>query len=144
MTEVVIGLGILGFALLTLLSVCSIALRYHRQSLNHLNAARVNDMVLERAVASVMHDAPPGTTDTFWNNSYPYPNTPFRSGTEKVGRDSFSYAVYAVDVPGVGDPSADPPNILRRVDAYVWWKEEGEVGEKRTYCTRLINQGEEP
>ena len=142
LTEVIVAMGILGVALLTLMSVCSVALRYQRQSINNMNAARVNDMVLERAVASVHHDTPAGTSDTFWDNEYPYPSTAYRSGIEVVGRDEFNYAIYAVDVPGIGDASLDPPNTLRKIDAYVWWSEEGEPGQKRTFTTRLMSRGE--
>lgn len=144
LTEVIVAVGILGLTLLTLLTLCSIALKYHRQSLNNATAVRVNDMVLERAVAGVIHDTPSGEADKFWGNQYPYPSTSYREGVEKVGRESFNYAIYAVDIPGLGDSSTTPPNVLRRVDAYVWWTEEGEPGGKRTHSTRLLNRGEEP
>lgn len=142
LTEVIIAMGLLGFALLTLMSVCSIALRYQRQSINAMNAARVNDMVLERAMAGVNADTPTGTNDIFWNAQYPHPTTPYKRGSEQVGRETFQYAIYAVDIAGVGDPSLDPPNTLRKVDAYVWWEEEGKAGQKRTFTTRLMNRGE--
>ena len=143
LTEVIVAMGILGFGLLTLMSVLSISLKYQRQNINNMNAARVNDMVLERLVSSIHNDAPAGTADAFWASQFPYPNSAYKTGTEKVGRDEFNYAIYAVDVPGIGDPSTDPPNILRKIDAYVWWKEKGEAGQKRTFTTRLMNRGEE-
>lgn len=142
--EVIVGVGILGFAILALLTVLGSALNFHRQTNNHSTAVRVNDMVLERAVAGVLHDTPAGTSDDFWDNDYPYPSTPYREGEIVVGREDFQYAVYAVDVPGVGDPDADPPNRLRKIDAYVWWQEPGQAGQKRTFSTRLVNSGEQP
>lgn len=140
--EAIFGVGILALAVLTLLSLCSSVLRYRRQSTNHLNAARVTDMVLERTVVSLASD--PAVRDDFWDDEYPYPTTPYQTGTQMVGRQNFSFAIYASDVPGIGDPSADPPNVLRRVDVYAWWEDEKEPGSKKTCATRIINHGEEP
>ncbi len=142
--EVVIGLGILGLALLTLLTLCTTVLRYQRQSTNVMNATRVNDMVAERAVATLAQDSPTGSRDTFWASSYPYPSSPFLSGTEQVGRQTFNFAVHATDIPGLGDAGADPPNLLRRVDVYVSW-DDGQGAERKTVMsTRLINSGDQP
>lgn len=143
LAEVIVAMGILAVGLLTLLSVCSISLRYQRQSINALNAARVNDMMLERAMSGVVNDLPAGESDSFWDAEYPYPSTPYKRGEEKIGRETFQYAIYAVEVTGLGDPSLDPPNTLKKVDAYVWWAEEGQAGQKRTFTTRLMNRGEE-
>lgn len=140
--EVVFGVGILALAVLTMLTLCSTVLRYRRNSTNYLNAARVTDMVIERAVAGIANDET--ARDAFWAASYPYPTTAYKTGIEKVGRQDFNYAIYATDVPGLGDASADPPNIMRRVDAYVWWEDEKEPGSRRTIATRMINSGEEP
>jgi hypothetical protein len=127
-----------------MLSLCSAVLRYRRQSTNHLNAARITDMLTERTVASIAADSPAGTRDAFWAGSFPYPTTPYRTGSELVGRQSFFYAIYASDVPGLGDPGADPPNIMRRIDTYVWWEDEKQPGSKRTVATRMVNSGEDP
>lgn len=135
-------MGILGFGLLALMSVLSIALKYQRQNINNMNAARVNDMVLERAISGVHNDTPANASDDFWGAQYPYPTTAYLYGVETVGRDEFNWAIYAVDVPGIGDASLDPPNTLRKVDAYVWWTEEGQEGQKRTFSSRLMNRGE--
>ena len=141
--EVVVAIGILGFAILTLLSLSSTVLRYQRQSINQMNAVRVNDMVLERALAGILHDAPAGEATTFFTTPYPYPTTPYQTGTETVGKTDFEFRIYATDVPGLGDPTATPPNVLRKLDCYVWWTEEG-AGTKKTFSTRIINSGEEP
>lgn len=143
LTEVIVAMGILGFGLLALMQVLSISLRYQRQNINNMNAARVNDMVMERVVAGIHNDTPAGVADAFWASQFSYPNNAYRTGTELVGRDEFHYAIYAVDVPGIGDASLDPPNTLRKIDAYVWWKEKGEAGQKRTFTTRLMARGEE-
>jgi hypothetical protein len=143
--EVIVATGIIALAALTVLSVCSSVLEYRRQSTDALNAARVTDMMVERVVASLTKDTPAGTRDAFWAGSFPYPDTPYREGTHNVAGREFSYAVFAEDIPGIGDASADPPNLLRRVDVYVWWEEErGKKGSKRTVATRLVNSGEEP
>lgn len=143
--EVIVAVGLIALAALAVLSVCSSVLEYRRQSTDALNAARVTDMVIERVVASLTKDTPAGTRDDFWASSFPYPDTPYKEGTHKVGDREFSYAVFAEDIPGIGDASADPPNLLRRLDVYVWWEEDrGLKGSKRTVATRLINSGEEP
>lgn len=142
--EAVFGVGILALAVLTMLQLCTTVLRYRRQSTNHLNAARITDMVLERTVASIASDSPAGTRDGFWATGYPYPGSPYKTGTEMVGRQQFKYAIYAADVPGLGDASADPPNLLRRIDVYAWWEDDKEPGSKRTVATRMIASGEDP
>ena len=142
--EIVVALGVLGLAAVTVLSVCSSVLKYRRQSTNALNAARVTDMIMERTVASLAADSPTGTRDAFWAGSYPYPGSAYQENTLKVGGLEYSYAVYADDVPGLGDPGADPPNLLRRIDVYVWWEDMDVAGRRKTVATRLINSGEEP
>lgn len=142
--EAVFAVGILALAALTVLSLCSTVLRYRRQSTNHLNAARVSDRILERTVLSIAADSPAGVRDAFWAASYPFPSTPYKTGSEMVGRQKFSYAIYATDVPGLGDGAADPPNLLRRIDVYAWWEDEKEPGSKKTVATRMINSGDEP
>lgn len=143
--EIVFSIGILATALLTLLSVSSIALRYHRQSINTINAARVTDMVLNRSINRVIAENPPAALQAaFFGTDYAYPASPYDTGSVMVGREEYFFAIYAVTIPGIGDPAAAPvPNVLKKVDAYVWWTT-GEAGDKRSFATRLVNQGEQP
>lgn len=143
MVEIVLAVGILGIALLTALNVSSIALKHHRQNINSANAAQVAETVLNRALSAVANDLPGGTSAAFWAGSFPYPSTAYATGTYQMGREEFNYAIYGVDVPGVGDPAADPPNVLRQVDVYVWWEELGKPGQQRVYTSRLVSQGEQ-
>ena len=143
--EIIVSFGILATALLTLLSVSAMALRYQRQNINNMNAARVTDGVLNRAITRVLNEDPPGALNAaFFGTDNPKSGgVPYESGKIMVGRDEFSYEIYTDTVTGIGDPSATPfPNILKKVDAYVWWKEEGQ-GEKRSFSSRLVNQGEQ-
>lgn len=144
--EIIISFGILATALLTLLSVSAMALRYQRQNINNMNAARITDMVLNRAIVRVLTEDPIGSLNAdFFGGDYPKSGgVPYDSGTVMVGREEFHYELYTETVPGIGDPSASPvPNVLKKVDAYVWWQEEGQ-GEKRSFSCRLVNQGEQP
>lgn len=141
--EVIIAIGIMAVALLAILSVASMALTYQRQSINNLNAASAAETVLNKAITRVLSEDPPATIQAqFWGTEYPFPSTPYDSGTLKIGREEYQYRIYALNVPGIGDPAAAPvPNVLKKVDAYVWWKDSG-AGEKRSFATRLVNQGE--
>jgi hypothetical protein len=146
LVEIIVSFGILATALLTLLSVSAMALRFQRSNINNMNAARVTDMVLNRAVVRVLNEDPVGALNAnFFGNDYPKSGgVPYESGTIKVGREEFSYELYTDTVPGIGDPSAVPiPNVLKKIDAYVWWQETGQ-GEKRSFSCRLVNQGEQP
>lgn len=141
--EVLVAVAIMGVALLTILSVASMAVNHQRQSINNLNAASAAEKVLNRAITRVLSEDPPAAIQAeFWGTQFPFPTTPYDSGTINVGRETYQYRIYAQDVPGVGDPAAAPvPNTLKKVDAYVWWKDSG-AGEKRSFATRLVNQGE--
>ena len=141
--EVIVGLGILGLALLALTTLIASSLKYQRQTQNSSLAVRVNDMILERAVSSIVNDSPPGARESFWDREYPYPANAYQRGEQRVGRELFQYAVYAVEVPGIGNAAASPPNLLKKIDVYVWWEDKGQVGQKRTYSTRLLNSEEE-
>jgi hypothetical protein len=146
LVEIIVSFGILAAALLTLLSVSAMALRYQRQNINNMNAARVTDMVLNRAVSRVLSEDPVGPLNAdFFGGDYPKSGgVPYEEGTVMVGREEFTYELYTYTVPGIGDPSAVPiPNILKKVDAYVYWKETGQ-GERRSFSCRLVNQGEQP
>lgn len=136
-------MGILALAVLGALTIASMVLKHQRQSLNHAAAARLGDTLIERAATGVIFDQPKGERKKFWDGSYPYPSAPYKEGTETVGREVFNYAIYATDLP-LGDAGADPPNLIRKLEAHVWWKSEGEVGEKRTVAWRMINSGSEP
>lgn len=140
LAESIFAIGILALALFALISVCSMALRFQRQSLNNLNAARITDMVLGRTVASVLTDTPAGEEAAFWGATFPYPGSPFRNGVEKVGNQEFSWFIYTTDMSGV---TTLPDNRLRRVDAYVVWSDK-ELGAQISSATRLVNEGEEP
>lgn len=137
-------------ALLTLLSLSTLALRYQRQSINGMSAARVTEMVLNRYVAEVLLEdqEPPGPIETnFFDNDFSYPATHYRRSVEEgsafVGREEFHWAIYATTVPGIGSTTdPDNPNRLKKVDAYVWW--DTGTGQKRYFATRLVSQGEEP
>lgn len=144
LTEVVIAVGIIALAALTILSLCATVLRYRRQSTNSLNAARVSQAVLERTVVSIGSDLPAGVKDDFWAATYSYPGNPFKSGTESIGRESFEWKVFTSNVDGIGDSTKDPPNILRRIDVYVWWREPNNNEPKQTIATRVVNSGLEP
>ena len=144
LTEVVISLGIMAAALLTLMSVSTLALKSRRQNDARAAAARVAEAQLNRTVASVLSDAPVGTQPDYWNEvggPFTYPARPYRSGTETVGRLNFEWRVYSTDVPAISDAATE--NRLRLVEAYAWWTDE-ENGGKRAYASRLVNEKEDP
>ncbi|MCA9790429.1 MAG: hypothetical protein KC910_01485 [Candidatus Eremiobacteraeota bacterium] len=139
LAEVVLAIGLMAMALFALLSVCSMAVRYQKQSINNINAARVADAALGRAMSSALNDTPAGAAADFWDNEWPYPTSPWVTGTEAVGHQRYFFAIYATTVPSLGDVD----NAVKRVDAYVWWTE-NQAGAKLTAAMRLVNKGEEP
>ena len=144
LAEIVLGLGLVGLAFFALLSVCSLGTRYNQQSLIAIKAVQLADTELTRTMVSVVYDQPAGTKTAYWGNpvvgpNRPFPTNPLRSGTARIGTDELQYAVYATVVPGLG---TSQDNVVSRLDAYVWWKEQG-PGNKLTSCTRLYVYGEE-
>lgn len=141
LAEVILALGILAMAFFALLSVCTIGLRYNRQSINGLRAVTVADSEMGRTLAGVFHDKPTGTNSTFWGKDWLYPSDPYRKGNVQVGSDTFHYAIYAQTLVGLGD--AAEGNRARKLDAYVWWVET-DSGKHLCSCSRLLNEGETP
>lgn len=145
LAEVVLGLGLVALAFFALLSVCSLGTRLNQQSLIYIKAVEVADGELSRTIVSIIYDVPAGTKTAYWGNpvvgpNKPYPGSPLRTGTATVGADQLHYAIYATTLAGVGGVA--PDNLVSRLDAYVWWKEQGR-GSKLTSCTRLMVYGEE-
>ncbi|MBS2038588.1 hypothetical protein JST97_26650 [bacterium] len=155
--EVVLGLGLVGLAFFALLSVCSLGTRFNQQSMVSIKAAQLADSELSRTIAAIVYNVPlttgpgiqystPGRTFTdFWHMpptgpNFPYPGTPWSRGVATIGADQINFAIYATTLAGVGGVS--PENVVARLDAYVWWKEDG-PGNKMTSCTRLMVYGED-
>lgn len=141
LAEVILGFGLMAFALVALLSVVATSMRYNRQTLGHMNAVQIADAELNRTLIQVMSATPPAEQDRFWyDGDFTFPGRPFRTGQQELSGQVYRFAVYAVEIAGLGGTD----NEVRRVDAYCWWTEPGQPGSKLTGSTRLINKGELP
>jgi hypothetical protein len=145
LAEVVLGLGLVALAFFALLSVCTLGTRFNQQNLVYIKAVQVADTELSRTIVGILYDVPAGAKAAYWGSpvvgpNKPYPSSPLRTGVSTVGADDLHYAIYATTLAGVGGVS--PDNVVSRLDAYVWWKDQGH-GSKLTSCTRLMVYGEE-
>jgi hypothetical protein len=135
-----LGLGLVGLAFFSLLSVCSLGLRLNQQSMASIKAVQVADSEMGKAMVAVLYDLPAGTKANFWGSEHAFPATPLRTGVRQVGGDEFRFAICEQELAGVGSA---PDNMVSRIDTYVWWREKGQPGSSLTSCTRLLNYGED-
>ncbi|MEW6283149.1 MAG: hypothetical protein AB1758_31345 [Candidatus Eremiobacterota bacterium] len=141
--EVLAAIGVVAVGMLALISVLCVGLKSDNKSLTTMTAVRLADRQLERSLARALTDSPGSRKDAFWSDEFSYPARPLDTGQERVGSDTFHFAVYAESVPGLG--GATPENRVKKVDVYVWWWGEGTrqgYGRLQTHTCRLVNEGE--
>lgn len=130
--EVLFALTVLTLAGLSLLSVCGSAVRASRKSETLAAGHNMAERMLNRAVSMAQGD----DRARFWGENFPSPNRPFLEGTEGVGKDVFTYKVFAVTVPGLN--TSGTANRLKKLDAVVSW----ENGANVVYAVRLVGESE--
>lgn len=146
--EVLLATGIMALALFALLSMASLGMRSGRKSFDQTVAIQVADQQLNQVVVEALT----GYSTDLFDQDYPFPNQALRSGTTRVGRDDFSWSIYAqtiycTDNSALGAGSED--NAVKKVDVVVrWWGDQGQghEGYGRLQCSisRLVGQGDTP
>lgn len=146
--EVLLATAILAMALFAILSLASLGLRSGQKSFDQTVAIQVADQQLNQVIVEALT----GYSNDLFDQDYLYPTNALKTGTTTVGREDFSWAIYAqtvyrTDSTALGEGSQN--NAVKKVDVVVrWWGEQGQghQGYGRLQCSisRLVGQGDTP
>lgn len=150
MVELLVSIGILAVALITLATLLGSGLRVNRKSADITAGAAVAERQLERAVRSISKDSPAGSKSSFWAKDYPSSGSPWRTDKETIDGTEFTYAIYSTTVNDalsgspLGAPAAD--NQLKNLEVVVEWYTDSGGSSKQGYgvvkrsASRLVHQ----
>jgi uncharacterized protein (TIGR02598 family) len=118
LVEVVVALGVVSFALVTMLGLLSVGLNTNKVSSDQIQAANIASLLVATRRASPTNDGPNFTTFAL-----PPLNQSYTTNTTAVGLDgttstntSSTYNLYY----GVGTSATTGPN-LARIYLLIWW-----------------------
>lgn len=135
-----ISIGILATSLLLVVGIFLTVTRASQKSLDLTAGTVIAESVLTRELYSVMGES--STRQIFFTRNYA--TDPLVQGTERLNQTVFTYVIYANTV-----LDGDEGNRVKKVDAVVWWWNEGGTavagvkpgyGFLRSEVSRLVNE----
>lgn len=149
LAELLLAIGILAISVLSVLAL-SLRIAAASQKSNDLMVGEMMvDRLLDRVVAEVRNDKPPGKKAKFWGTA---DHLPWSTGKFTADKTEFEYEIRArtlVNAKGdtVGSSSSLSENRLKKVDVVVhWWdsKNAGRPGYGRltTQGSRLVSEAQ--
>lgn len=142
--EVILALGLLAVAILSLLAVSVSTLRSDSKALETAAGRLIADQVMKRLLDQMAED--PAVRESFLSGDFQL--QPWDQGTLTHDNTVFSYTILARTVrDGAGDPVGKeaPGNRLKKVDIKVWWTDEANrtrqgYGRLQVETTQLISE----
>ena len=138
--EVVLALGIMSIALVSMVSVLVTGLRAESQSTARVNAQDFALQVMGRTLSEI-EELPELEAQEFWTSSQD--STPWGRGEETLNNTAFSYEIrcYLLSASGGSVALAGDRNQLKKITVTVTWRDttSGKTDSSLT-ISRLVNR----
>ena len=137
--EVLIALGIMSIALVSLVAVLVTGLRAEAQSTARVDVQDLALQTLGRTLSEV-EELPASAAQAFWEGDQG--STPWKSGVETRNRTSFEYEVYSnlVAVSAGSEILGGDRNQLKKITVSVRWRDSSKEEDSTLAISRLVNR----